>query len=177
MKKIYSLSLLVFFVSCQEIKPRQPINKNEVRNLSSSAKRNKNLFTQEELLINSAAKKDSSYIYKKAPSGYLFAYVNKSSDYFKSPQKGELVSFEYSIETLQKELLYNKKELGIVNYRIDQEDLLPALREGLRLLRPDDIAVFLFPSYLCYSYQGDNQKIGINQPLRFIIKRLPLTNK
>ena len=111
MKKIYSLSLLVFFISCQEIKPRQPINKKEVSNISSSAKRNKNLFTQEERLINSAAKEDSSYIYKKAPSGYLFAYVNKSSDYFKSPQKGEIVSFEYSIETLQKELLYNKKEL------------------------------------------------------------------
>jgi gliding motility-associated peptidyl-prolyl isomerase len=172
MKKIYSLSLLVFFVSCQEIKPRQPINKNEVRNLSSSAKRNKNLFTQEELLINSAAKKDSSYIYKKAPSGYLFAYVNKSSDYFKFPQKGELVSFEYSIETLQKELLYNKKELGIVNYRIDQEDLLPALREGLRIMKVNEVVVFLFPSYLCYGYQGDGNKIGINQPLRFTIERL-----
>jgi gliding motility-associated peptidyl-prolyl isomerase len=172
MKKIYSLSLLVFFVSCQEIKPRQPINKKEVRNLSSSAKRNKNLFTQEELLINLAAKKDSSYIYKKAPSGYLFAYVNKSSDYFKFPQKGELVSFEYSIETLQKELLYNKKELGIVNYRIDQEDLLPALREGLRIMKVNEVVVFLFPSYLCYGYQGDGNKIGINQPLRFTIERL-----
>ncbi|MDA9630232.1 gliding motility-associated peptidyl-prolyl isomerase GldI [Flavobacteriaceae bacterium] len=172
MKKIYSLSLLVFFVSCQEIKPRQSINKKEVRNLSSSAKRNKNLFTQEELLINSAAKKDSSYIYKKAPSGYLFAYVNKSSDYFKSPQKGELVSFEYSIETLQKELLYNKKELGIVYYRIDQEDLLPALREGLRIMKVNEVVVFLFPSYLCYGYQGDGNKIGINQPLRFTIERL-----
>ena len=172
MKKIYSLSLLVFFVSCQEIKPRQPINKKEVSNISSSAKRNKNLFAHEELLLNAAAKEDSSYIYKKAPSGYLFAYLNKSSDYFKSPQKGELVSFEYSIETLQKELLYNKKELGIVRYRIDQEDLLPALREGLRIMKVNEVVVFLFPSYLCYGYQGDGDKVGISQPLRLTIERL-----
>ena len=70
-------------------------------------------------------------------------------------------------------MIYSFKELGPVEYAIDQEDLLPALREGLRLLQPEDVAVFLFPSYLCYSYQGDGQKIGINQPLRFIIERLP----
>ena len=172
MKKKYSLLLLVFLVSCQEIEPRQPINQKEVSNISGSAKRNKNLFAQEERLLNAAAKEDSSHIYKRAPSGYLFAYVNKSPDYFKSPQKGEVVSFEYSIETLQKELLYNKKELGIVNYRIDQEDLLPALREGLRIMKANEVVVFLFPSYLCYGYQGDGHKIGINQPLRFTIKRL-----
>ena len=172
MKKKYTLLLLVFLVSCQEIQPRQPINKKEVSNISSSAKRNKNLFAQEERLLNAAAKEDSSYIYKKAPSGYLFAYVNKSSNYIKSPQKGELVSFEYSIETLQKELLYNKKELGVVNYRIDQEDLLPALRKGLRIMKVNEVVVFLFPSYLCYGYQGDGDKVGINQPLRLTIERL-----
>ncbi|MDB4062980.1 gliding motility-associated peptidyl-prolyl isomerase GldI [Flavobacteriaceae bacterium] len=172
MKKIYSLLLLVFLVSCQEIEPRHPINKKEVSYITSSAKHNKNLFIEEERLLNQVAKEDSSYIYKKAPSGYLFAYINKSSDYFKSPQKGELVSFEYSIETLQKKLLYNKKELGIVNYRIDQEDLLPALREGLRIMKVNEVVVFLFPSYLCYGYQGDGHKIGINQPLRFTIERL-----
>lgn len=37
-----------------------------------------------------------------------------------------------------------------------------------------EVVVFLFPSYLCYSYQGDADKIGVNQPLRFTIERLPL---
>ena len=71
---------------------------------------------------------------------------------------------------------YSYEELGIVEYLIDQENLLPALREGIRIMRPMEIAVFLFPSYLCYSYQGDGVKINANQPLRFTIERTPIKN-
>ena len=35
-----------------------------------------------------------------------------------------------------------------------------------------DTVVFLFPSYLCFGYQGDGEKIGINQPLRYTIELL-----
>jgi len=52
--------------------------------------------------------------------------------------------------------------------------LIPALREGVKYLRPEEIGVFLFPSYLCYGYRGDGEKIGINQPLRFTIELLKL---
>ena len=33
-----------------------------------------------------------------------------------------------------------------------------------------EVAPFLYPSYLCYGYQGDDEKVDINQPLRFTIK-------
>jgi len=89
------------------------------------------------------------------------------------PSKGTKVRFQYEIEDLDKNMLYDKTTLGIVNYAIDQEDLLPGLREGLRMMRTGEVVVFLFPSYLCYGYQGDEDKIGVNQPLRFTIERLP----
>jgi FKBP-type peptidyl-prolyl cis-trans isomerase len=41
------------------------------------------------------------------------------------------------------------------------------------MMRTGEVVVFLFPSYLCYGYQGDEDKIGVNQPLRFTIERLP----
>ena len=31
-------------------------------------------------------------------------------------------------------------------------------------MRPKEIVVFLFPSYLCYGYQGDGNKVGVSQP-------------
>jgi len=43
---------------------------------------------------------------------------------------------------------------------------------GLRMMKAGEVVVFLFPSYLCYSYQGDGDKIGVNQPLRFTIERI-----
>ncbi|MFZ8961217.1 MAG: FKBP-type peptidyl-prolyl cis-trans isomerase, partial [Flavobacteriaceae bacterium] len=78
-------------------------------------------------------------------------------------------------ETLDQKVLYGRSMLGVTEYAIDEEDFLPALREGLRLMREGDIVVFLFPSYLCYGYQGDGDKIKINQPLRFTIWRLPIS--
>ena len=65
--------------------------------------------------------------------------------------------------------------MGNVRFLVDQEDYLPALREAAKVLRVGQKAVFLFPSYLCYGYQGDFEKIGSNQPLRFTIKLLSLT--
>jgi len=64
--------------------------------------------------------------------------------------------------------------LGEVSFFLDQKNLIPALREGVKYLRPEEIGVFLFPSYLCYGYRGDGEKIGINQPLRFTIELLKL---
>jgi len=44
-------------------------------------------------------------------------------------------------------------------------------------MKENEVVVFLFPSYLCYGYQGDGEKIGMNQPLKFTIKLLKLKQK
>tara|TARA_B110000971_G_C19836937_1_gene420714 strand:- start:6 stop:437 length:432 start_codon:yes stop_codon:yes gene_type:complete len=139
----------------------------------SSAQRNKNLIKKEEQLLKEAASKDSLHKFKISKSGFLYAHIKSNSQASYLPIKGEIVRFNYQIEDLDQNVIYSFEEVGSVEYAIDQDDLLPALREGLRLLRPRDVVVFLFPSYICYGYQGDGDKIGINQPLRFIIERLP----
>jgi gliding motility-associated peptidyl-prolyl isomerase len=173
MKKEIILLLLILLASCSEIIPRRPLNKKGNSFMSASAQRNKTLFKKEEQLLKKIAIKDSLLNYEMSESGFLYAYSKKNIEPLALPKKGEIVRFQYQIEDLYKNVIYSFEELGTVEYAIDQEDLLPALREGLRLLKPNDVVVFLFPSYLCYSYQGDGQKIGINQPLRFTIERLP----
>ena len=106
--------------------------------------------------------------------GFLYAKIKSINEDIPLPKKGKKVRFKYQIEDLEKKIIYSYKELGTVDYIIDQENLLPALREGIRIMRPGEVVVFLFPSYLCYSYQVDADKIGVNQPLRFTIERLPL---
>jgi FKBP-type peptidyl-prolyl cis-trans isomerase len=76
----------------------------------------------------------------------------------------------YKIEDLKGTLLYDEMELGTVDYLVDKEELLPALREAIKLLSINEVATFLFPSYLCYGYQGDGEKVDINQALHFTIK-------
>ena len=47
---------------------------------------------------------------------------------------------------LEKKIIYNYKELGLVEYNVDEENLLPALREGIRLMKSGEIVLFFFPS-------------------------------
>ncbi len=171
--RIFSFFLLITALySCKENKVRFPLNKQKINFLKSSADRNRALFAREEFLIKNAAKLDSTINYRISEAGFLYAKIKSINETFPLPKKGEKVRFKYQIEDLEKNIIYSYKEIGIVDYIVDQENLLPALREGIRIMRPKDVVVFLFPSYLCYSYQGDNDKVGVNQPLRFTIERL-----
>ncbi len=173
MKRILLLVFLIFaLTSCQNTAPRRPINKSKTSFLTSSAQRNKMLLAREEDMLKKAVLADSFFDFNRSETGYFFAYKKQANLKLPLPQKGELVHFEYQVATLDNRLLYDRAEMGKNSYAIDQEDLLPALREGLRIMREGDVVVFLFPSYLCFGYQGDGHKIEINQPLRFTIWRL-----
>ena len=88
--------------------------------------------------------------------------------------RGDQVRFIYSIQKLDGTIIYDQKELGTVDYLVDKQELLPALRYAVKDLSEGDIGVFLVPSFLGYGYQGDGEKVGINQPLRFTIQLIDL---
>lgn len=167
-------SLFISVLSCQNLEPRRPINKQKQVFLKESAKRNKNIIAIEQSLFQQAIKQDNKLSFNPTPQGFWYAYQKKNNTNRVLPKKGDRVTFKYRIEDLNGNLLYDEKELGNVTFFIDQEDLIPALREGVKYLRSGEIGVFLFPSYLCYGYQGDGDKVGINQPLRFTIELLKL---
>lgn len=172
MKIVGLFAVIVLLISCQNPKPRAPLNKKKSTFLISSAARNKRLLEEEELLLIQSAKNDSLHEFEKSSSGFLYAYEKKAAASVSLPKKGEKILFRYQIEDLEQNIIYDKNTLGIVEYSLDQEELLPALRLGLRMMKSGEVVVFLFPSYLCYSYQGDGDKVGVNQPLRFIIERI-----
>ena len=169
--------LLMGVLSCQNLEPRRPINKQKQVFLKESAKRNKNIITIEQSLFQQAIKQEKKLSFENTPQGFWYAYQKNTNSNGAYPTKGDRVTFRYRIEDLNGNLLYDEKELGDVSFFVDQEDLIPALREGIKYLRPEEIGVFMFPSYLCFGYQGDGEKIGINQPLRFTIELLKLEKK
>ncbi len=174
-KVLLLFSCLVIF-GCKENTARKPLNKKKEAFYDQSIERNKAQLVLEQENIQKAITEDTLE-FQASPFGFWYAYINQETSTTPLPSKGDLVEFTYTVEALDKTLLYNEKELGTVRYSIDEEELLPALRKGLKLMRPKEVVVFLFPSYLCYSYQGDGEKIGINQPLRYTIQLKTLTKK
>lgn len=169
------LLLAGLLVACQEPNPRRPINKEEQLFLNQSAQRNKARIAVEQELFEKIRKAEPQMVYQNSNKGFWYALIEKKNITTPLPQKGQEVVISYRIEDLNKNILYDEKSLGNVRFLVDQEDYLPALREAAKVLRVGQRAVFLFPSYLCYGYQGDFEKIGSNQPLRFTIKLLSLT--
>ena len=160
--------------ACGESEPRRPINKQKQIFLKESAKRNKSKRKIEQNLFDLVIKKDTTLRFNSSPLGFWYAFKKKGEIPAKRPIKGDRVTFKYRIEDLNQNLLYDEDQLGLVSFHVDQEDLIPALREGVKYMSERDVAVFLFPSYLCFGYQGDGEKIGINQPLRFTIEMLKI---
>ena len=170
---IIMLSLVV--VQCQEPPARRAVNKKQQFFLNQSAKRNKSRIAVEQRLFEQIRKAEPEHNYTNSKKGFWFAILENQNTSSPLPQKGEEVVLFYRIEDLSKNVLYDEKELGEARFLVDQEDFLPALREAAKVLRVGQKAIFLFPSYLCYGYQGDFDKIGSNQPLRFTIKLVSLS--
>ncbi len=168
---------LFLFTQCTELEPRKPLNKTKDDFIKVSAARNKIQFTQEEQAIKKTISIEKELDYRPSQSGFWLAYKAQGDTLQALPKKGDIAHFRYQIENLSQELIYSEEELGTVDYPVDEDNFLPALREGIRILRPGDVVVFLFPSYLCYGYQGDGEKIGINQPLRITLKLLSIDYK
>jgi len=166
--KIFSLIILL---SCNNQEIRNPLNFDNSNFLKESAKKNKNLFFYEQKLIQKAIINDSSYNYRKSKSGFWYTYENKTGKL--KPKTGDKVKFNYFIQDLNKNILY-KEKLDTISYHVDKEELLPGIRKAIKILNEGEIAVFLFPSYLCYGYQGDGEKVGVNQPLRFTINLISI---
>ena len=173
-KVIIILFVILIASACNESKPRRSINKQKQIFLKESAKRNKSKINIEQNLFDQVIKNDTSLKFNSSPLGFWYAFKKKGGISVVTPIKGDRVTFKYRIEDLNQNLLYDEDQLGIVSFHVDQGDLIPALREGVKYMTERDVVVFLFPSYLCFGYQGDGEKIGINQPLRFTIEMLKI---
>tara|TARA_B100000686_G_C16805968_1_gene990458 strand:- start:3566 stop:4090 length:525 start_codon:yes stop_codon:yes gene_type:complete len=166
--------IIFLLFACHEIVPRRPVNKMKSTFISQSAKLNKNRLLIEQKLFQKVIKLDPKKDFLYSPMGFMYSILEKKENKTK-PVKGDLVEIKYKIEDINKNLLYSEEELNNLVFLVDREEIIPALREGVKVLSVGETGIFLFPSYLCYGYQGDFEKIAPNQPLRITIKLLSLT--
>ncbi len=161
--------VLLMFWGCSQPQARRPITHNKGKNIKASVERNKAIIRQQQKQIQAIVEQDTLLNFQSDPAGFWYAIQRQQRDQPRV-EAGDEIEFLYRIQTLEGTVIYDEMELGKVNYLVDKEDLLPALRQGVKKLRQHEIGVFLMPSFLAYSYQGDEDKIEINQPLRFTIE-------
>ena len=175
MKKLIFFFLInIFFcLSCDQTESREALNSNKNDFLSKSVIRNIQINKREEISFLKIIEKDSKSKYNISSKGFWFKIL-KSSEKNLKPKTGDEVEFFFNIFDLNGNDIYKDDNFDPIKYVVDKEELLPALRYGIKELRTEETGIFLMPSFLCYGYQGDGEKIIPNQPLIIQINLISL---
>jgi len=163
---IFIINCLLFVISCNENPARMPISRKSGKFFKESVNRNKNLIAIETAAIDSVIKLRPDSLFQKSQKGYQYKITKTNSNSTYLPNAGDIVTFEYQISTIYDQIIYTRQHLGKFIYKVDKQDILLGLQDGIKLLKTGEEAVFYFPSHLGFGYKGDDNKIGTNFPLK-----------
>ncbi len=164
------LVLLLLFVSCVKLEARRPVSHHSGTFMAESVKLNKQINALQNVAINYYIAQDSLNDYLSSSNGFRYAYLNQINENRKKPVINDEVFFEYEISDLDNTILYSKAVLGENRYLIDKEDVESGLQNGLKLMKENEEIKFIFPSFKVFGFSGNQEKIGINQPLIYKVK-------
>ncbi|AVR45930.1 gliding motility-associated peptidyl-prolyl isomerase GldI [Christiangramia fulva] len=160
------LSVFLLLAACKSPEARYPVSRKSGSYIDESVARNKKIVAQEEAQIQKIMEADSSTNYESSSNGFWYYYNKKVEDSIsnRTPQFGDVVTFNYSISTLDGETIYPQSDEPR-QYAIDKQKLFSGLRQGLKLMKKGETVTFLFPSHKAFGYYGDKKKIGTNVPI------------
>ena len=158
-----------FLISCSEQQARKPITKSNSSSLTPASTILKKINSIEELKIINYIKKDTFHDYIRSPYGFWYRYIIKDPKNSISPKKGDLVQISYEISDLKDQIIYSKQLNGIKDYKVDEEDFIPGIQQGLKLMKIGETIKFIIPSFNAYDIVGDGNKIGINKSIISIV--------
>ncbi len=173
--KINHLLLFIFIVSlaaCSSNEPRKPIQRRTASFFKESIKENQRMNAAEEEEIKRVIALDSLHNYTNSSFGFWFYHDKKKENATKTPNVGDEVVFTYEVKNLYGDIIYSKEEIGEQRTIIDKRHTIQGLNEGLKMLHEEEIATFIFPSYMAYglNLQEEDERIGQKQPLIYKVE-------
>jgi gliding motility-associated peptidyl-prolyl isomerase len=167
----FKVLLIVLFTavmttSCkQHQEARKPVSQSSGSFMKQSIARNKKMIAGEEDQIQAIIKNNPKTQYIASKKGYWYYYETRNLTDSLTPKKGDIAFFDYEIKDLKGNIIYSQEELEPQIYKIDKQEIMMGLRDGIKLMRKNEKVHFLFTSHMGFGYHGDNNKIGTNQPL------------
>lgn len=168
MRSYYFLLVIILAIAgCKSPEARRPVTQKSGSFINESIERNRELVAREEAEILELIEKDSVREYIASQNGFWYFYNKKSTDSLNTeqPEFGDVVTFDYSIKTIEGQDVYAEGEIPTKRYAMDKEELFGGLREGLKLMKEGEVVTFIFPSHKAFGYYGDKNRIGTNVPI------------
>lgn len=177
--KIVLFFSVILMFSCTEPVVRKPvIHNSKITSFDESIEINKAINKQEEEAFKKIIANDTIHTYIASPYGFWYYYIKTMPKKNRKAKSGSQVIINYEIKDLSNKIILNKFELGSQNQkikedrilRIDGEDFLLGLHEGIKLMKEGEEVVFLMPSNKAFGATGLISKIAPNQPLIINVK-------
>ena len=166
---IFSIALLF---SCKEPIARRPKQHGTQNFYEEVLEKNKKLNALEKMRLEKWISQDTVTNYISSAQGFWYTYKIKdtlATSVF--PKIEDEVTIVYDIVAMNGDTLYKKQER---KYIIDKEDFIPALQDGIKLMKKGETITFVIPSYRAFGVSGDGNKIGINQPIKSTVTLLDI---
>lgn len=161
---VFLVALIMF--SCSEPEARKPVTQKTSTILTETLNQNKKMIAAETKMIEHYIQQDSLNTYHTSTFGFWYTYQTKIADDLATPKLGNTVEIVYDLQDINGNVLYSKEELGNKTYKIDKEDFIPALQEGIKLMKVGETITFIIPSHRGFGLVGDENRIGINKTLK-----------
>lgn len=168
MKKASGVMIVVAalaLTACSQQQARRPISHSQGSFMKESIERNKKLIANEEQQLDSIMKSNPNNKYIASNKGYWYYFDKEVTTDSIKPKLGDIAYFDYEIKDIKGNVIYSQAELRPQVYRVDKQNIMMGLRDGIKLMNEGETVTFLFPSHMGFGYHGDNNRIGINQPL------------
>ena len=167
--------MLGLAVACAKREARRPVMVKTDTFLKESAKKNRELLEDQEAVMDSIIACNTLHSYLSSKDGFKYYYISENAIADPLPKFGDRVEFTYSLSDIYGKEIYSKEDTKVITYYVDKQELFQGLRQAIKLLKVYEEAVFFFPSEIAFGYHGDNEKIGINKPIRAEVHILKIT--
>jgi FKBP-type peptidyl-prolyl cis-trans isomerase len=98
---------------------------------------------------------------------YLIYKKKSGNDY---PHKGNIVTINYSVKLINGIEVYNSSKDGKKVFEIGKRQVERGLEEGVMLMKLNEKAKLVIPSYLAFGLVGDNNRIPLKATLIYDVE-------
>ena len=162
-KFTFFIILTLSIISCKEQEARRPKKQGTSNFYKEVIAKNKKLNALEKKRLENWIAKDTINDYKISKNGFWYRYIVKDSLNMPTPKPEDVVLLKDDVSDMYGNTIYPQQER---NYKIDKEDFIPALQDGIKLMKKGETITFVIPSYRAFGVVGDGKKIKVNQPIK-----------
>ncbi|WGH76571.1 gliding motility-associated peptidyl-prolyl isomerase GldI [Tenacibaculum tangerinum] len=173
-KIVVFIFVVLAAISCKEPEARRPKQQGTTNFYKEVIKENKKLNALEKERLEQWIAKDTLKQYNISPNGFWYTYVKKDSVSSVTPQFEDVVLVSYDVVAMNGETLYTTKQRS---YKVDKEDFIPALQDGIKLMKKGETITFVIPSYRAFGVTGDGNKIAVNQPIQSTVTLIDIKSE